>query len=604
MSSRRPRRPERSTTGGSRPATEPGSRGGDRSRTKRLSLPPGLWAFAPLLLIAIAVWVHHPALRTFFAQDDVTFLARARGLAATPWSLARPLSEGLIWRGLEALFGLNPLPYHLFTFGLHLANTALVYAIGARLLGHRAAALGAAALFGASGIAFTPLTWTSCLVELTVTTCTLGSFALWLRGREPERPVLLALATVLGLAALLSKESAILFPAVLVVACFRLGAPGAKPRVLFPQAIATGTWAAAFLATLSRVHYIGSDTYAMSGAPQFIGANLATYLRWVVTPQDPIRDRFAAMDPGAWATGLVVAAAIAALLWSQRREPAHPEEVGAIWFLAFLAPVVPLAHHTYLYYLYLPFAGLCWLAAGAALRLTRSLPPTAAWARAPLALGLAVACSGLVWVEHGAARERTRAMNGSFPADKTVREAMLLRNAVTDLRKAGLVAGDRVAFVNPAPVRHAAMSDTSGAGSASVHSYIPLEGAMRGGETIRLFFPGVEYLGFARDLPRAWEEAEVFLYQDEGTLRHLGKGSAALAELGTFGLKLREWTRAEAMFLRTRTRGDTLADATFGLIITRDFLGDLAGSRRYAAEFLRRWPGDSRAEVVRGSTGP
>jgi len=38
------------------------------------------------------------------------------------------------------------------------------------------------------------------------------------------------------------------------------------------------------------------------------------------------------------------------------------------------APVLPLAHHTYLYYLYLPWAGLCWAFAGAAERLARRWP--------------------------------------------------------------------------------------------------------------------------------------------------------------------------------------------------------------------------------------
>ena len=83
----------------------------------------------PIALLC-AVVVHAPALRTFFAQDDVTFLSRARGLEPTPWSLARPLSEGWTWRLLESTFGLHPLPYHVFGFSLHLASTALVYVIG------------------------------------------------------------------------------------------------------------------------------------------------------------------------------------------------------------------------------------------------------------------------------------------------------------------------------------------------------------------------------------------------------------------------------------------------------------------------------------------
>ena len=45
--------------------------------------------------------------------------------------------------------------------------------------------------------------------------------------------------------------------------------------------------------------------------------------------------------------------------------------------------------------------------------------------------------------------------------------------------------------------------------------------------------------GSGKTIPTEWEDAEVFLYQDEGTLRHLGRGSKALAELGYFTLRLR-----------------------------------------------------------------
>ena len=110
---------------------------------------------APLLLplaLLVTARVHGSALGTYFAQDDITFLYRARGLAPTAWSLARPLSEIVTWRALNALFGLHPLPYHLFNLALHLGNVALVYAIARRLAGGRGAAFAAALLFGASAI--------------------------------------------------------------------------------------------------------------------------------------------------------------------------------------------------------------------------------------------------------------------------------------------------------------------------------------------------------------------------------------------------------------------------------------------------------------------
>ena len=540
------------------------------------------------LALATAAAVHAPALRTFFAQDDVTFLARARGIEPTPWSLARPLSEGWMWRMLHAAFGLHPLPYHLFNFALHLANTALVYVIGTRLLRSRGAGFSAALLFGASSIAFTPLHWASCLVELLVTTFTLAAFAMFLATRERRGLTPGWAGVLLILAALLSKESAILFPVVLLVVHFRLGDP-APPRSLAPQSVAVLAYAAGFLATLPLVHYAGSETYSMSRSPWFIGMNLATYLRWIVALYDPVRDAIAAMNPAAWRVGLPVALLAAALLWLQRRERRHPEEVGAAWFLAMLAPVVALRFHTYLYYLYLPWPGACWMLAGAGQRLARRR--AAAWA-------MAILLAGFVVVEYGNVRTREHASLGTLPLDKTVREAMMLENAVTGLGAAGVAPGDRIAFVNSAPRRHFAVAQTAGLDTSAVRSYLPLEGALRQGEAIRVFFPGARYLGFAASIPREWEDARTFLYQDEGTLRDLGRGSRALAELGYFTLQLEQWKDAEAMFLRSQALGDTLPDAVFGMIVTSYFLGREDESRRHAEEFLRRWPSDPRAPGV------
>src|SRR5207244_11849075 len=115
--------------------------------------------------------------------------------------------------------------------------------------------------------------------------------------RERNATGLLWLSALLGLAALLSKESAILFPLVLVVTHWRLEPTRPSGRTLIPQTATTLAYALAFLATLRRVHYVGSEAYAMSPSPAFIALNLATYLRWIALPHVPVRDAVAAMDP-------------------------------------------------------------------------------------------------------------------------------------------------------------------------------------------------------------------------------------------------------------------------------------------------------------------
>ncbi len=544
----------------------------------------------PIALVCAAL-IYAPALNMFFAQDDVTFIARARGLERTPWSMARPLSEGLVWRMLYAMFGLHPFPYHAFNFVLHLINVALVYAIGTRLLKSRGAGLASAILFGVSSIAFTPLHWASCLVELLATTFSLAAFHLWLVGRERNATGTLWIAALLGFAALVCKESAIFLPLVLLVTHWRLEPTRPAGRTLAPQITMTLAYALAFILTLRFVHYVGSEAYAMSPSPVFIALNLGTYLRWIALPHVPVRDAVAAMDPAAWPVGLAVAVAALVGLALLRNAPRHPEEVGAAWFLAMLLPVVPLEHHSYLYYLYLAWPGACWMVSGFGQRAVARGGQVGRWAAVALLMGyVAVSFAGV--------RAREHQSLGTLPLDKTMRESLLLKNVVTDLREAKLQAGDRIAFVNPAPRVHFSVAGQAIIDTAQVHSYLPIEGALRNGEVIRVFFPGVQYLGFGSAIPPAWEDAKAFLYQDEGTLRQLGRGTRALAELGYFSLRLQQWKEAEAMFLRSRALGDTLADATFGLIITSSSLGREPDARRYAEEFLRRWPRDERAATV------
>lgn len=545
-------------------------------------------------LLAAAL-VHAPAVRTFFAQDDATFLSRAAGLEPTPWSFARPLSEAITWRALHAAFGLHPLPYHVFLLALHLAATALVWWIGRALLRGPGAATAAATLFGASSIAFTPLHWTSGLVELESTTLALASFALWLGARRTSSRVWLAGAALAALAGVLAKESVLLLPLVLLVAERFVPPPasdGPRARTVWPVAAAVLLWAAAFVATIHRVTYLNTGAYTMTADPRFLATNLATYLEWVLRVDVPIRDIVASADSEAWASAAVMALVLATAVWLERRAPRRPAWVGLAWFVALLLPVVPLSQHTYLYYLYAPWAGLCWLLAA----LGQRLQVAGGRFVARLALVLVI---GFVVLEARQVREREHAMSGDLAADRTVRESHLLRNAMRSLDASGaarLPAGTDVAFVTPAQ-RRISMLSPNGAGVH--HFYVPLEAALRGGETLRLFHPNLRELGFADSLPPAWEHAEVYRFDNDGTLSDQGRGGTALANLGYFALQQQQLEPADAMFRRSRALGDTLADATFGLIITNSARHDGAAARAMALEFLRHWPSDPRADNVR-----
>jgi hypothetical protein len=221
------------------------------TRSKDASTQRRAWWGAlalPAALTCTAI-VHWSALGTFFAADDITFLSRARGLEPTPWSFARPLSEGLAWQALHAGFGLDPFPYHLFILALHLGSTAMVFGIGRRLLAHgplpgapmggRGVSAAAATLFGTSAVAFTPLHWTSSLVEVVVTFFALAGLLAYLVARERGSGPGLWLSAILGFAAMLSKENAILFPLAVLVVDRRSGLFPPQARTLVPAMAAS-----------------------------------------------------------------------------------------------------------------------------------------------------------------------------------------------------------------------------------------------------------------------------------------------------------------------------------------------------------------------------
>jgi tetratricopeptide (TPR) repeat protein len=306
-----------------------------------------------------------------------------------------------------------------------------------------------------------------------------------------------------------------------------------------------------------------------------------------------MRDAVAAAHPELLWAGAVALLIVVALLWTQRRSAAHPEEVGAAALLLFLVPVVPLRSHTYLYYLYLPWAGASWLIAAAGARLSRT------WSHRHAVV--AVLLVGLVALEFRNVRLRERTRVHGLLRDRTMRESELLRAAIHDLDAARLPAGSQVAIVDPTPPSYLSVADADTQLRASPRyrgAYRPLEGALRHGEALAVFVPGATLLGVDRSLPRAWEDAQIFWSKANGGLEPLGTGSLALAQLGEMNVSLGQWDEARRLYSRTRERGDTLAPSTLGLMVVEAATGHQDEAQRYAVEFLRRWPDDPRAAVV------
>jgi hypothetical protein len=223
--------------------------------------------------------VYARSLATWFTPDDVVSLARAAGLEPTPLTF-RPLSALVAFRVEHALFGLDPLGYHLVNFALHLLNVAGVYAVALRISGRSGIAGAAALLFAFSTIALTPLHSASGIGDLLACALLLAATLLHLEGRLRGGAWPWA-AAPLAFAAVLVKESALGWPQAIAIleGCAILpaagGTPGSLRRRLAPAALAAAAMLG-WLALSRSVPSAPSDPYALSVAPGHWAGNLLT----------------------------------------------------------------------------------------------------------------------------------------------------------------------------------------------------------------------------------------------------------------------------------------------------------------------------------------
>jgi tetratricopeptide (TPR) repeat protein len=376
-----------------------------------------------LLPFAAAILVHLGALRGGFHFDDVhsvvgnealrdlrnlpRFFADASLFSATP--------EGAMYRPLTlALHGINrvqagssasPLPFLLTNLLLHgLASAALL--VLARGLLRRAGAeradavaLGASLLFAVHPLASEAVNYVSARSSSLSTLFLFLAASAHLRARE-GRPARVAAALAAGACALLSRETAIVLPAVIAAAELLL------PGTTRGRIARTALYALLAGASLGLRQSIASGSVPLpqveqgdwdprAGWGRSLGTNLrvqvvaaARFLSLFVWPRGlsvdpPVPASVGLADPLFVGSALaLVGCAVAAVL--ARRRPAV--SFGASLAVVGVAPYfavslnVAMAEHRF----YLPLAGLCLAATDAAIalsarwRLPRRVPATAA----------------------------------------------------------------------------------------------------------------------------------------------------------------------------------------------------------------------------------
>ena len=467
----------------------------------------------PLAAAAVATIAFWNSLHYGLAQDAFTWIGRTRGLIPHTTGLWRTLSYDFYYATLDRWFGLSGLPYHVVGLTLHAANAALFAALALRLGLSRAAGFAAAMFYAAHYAHFDavfvvasisePMAAFFVLLSLWIALPPPGVAAGWRRA---------AGATLAFAAALLSKETVVLYPAVLWGVT--RARPGAARAAVLPCAALSALYLVMFFVTDPVGGLSGANVYEAHWDAGLL-ASWATYAAWAMhllnLRSTDLGDRVAS-HPEGWLVTAMVAFLLFDLWRSRRKEPGvgpawQAATVGATAYTAFIAPVLPLLEHAFHLYLYLPLVGFGWVLAAAwdawVPRPARGL----AWL-----LGAALAVLGILTVRR---IEELPMRDTGFAYMGSVRRAVTAEKILRGLARETAALPESLAMVGPDAVASPADRDTTELGAFLFND---VAGALNEGTAIRLRFPEVRHVEFFGDLGPWLRQPDITVFDHQGNV--------------------------------------------------------------------------------------
>lgn len=318
-----------------------------------------------------------------FVYDDIDFICNntsIRDLGKIPDLFTRNLSAGITGAPAEPyyrpiagtstiidyqLWGTRPAGHHLTNILLHIIASLLVYQVSRRLLTHDGAALAAALLFAVHPVHCEAVAWVSARTDIMPTIFILAAFLFHLRARGGNLLRNSAAGMFFTFCALLSKETGVLVPLLILAHEFRTSERTPWTIVKFPLLYALPIIPYGVLRCSTET----ADLFGNHPFPWRLATGLEIlpkYLGLLFMPIDhrvfyDIPIRTAPMDPIVLVGGAVMlVVCLAALyLWTRRSLTGF----ALIWILATLMPVsalpaiiqpAPMAER----YLYLPSFGV------------------------------------------------------------------------------------------------------------------------------------------------------------------------------------------------------------------------------------------------------
>jgi len=178
-------------------------------------------------IILLATFIYWPSFQNYFSQDDFYLfkISQAKNLHEffnffsfnRPYTFYRPLSTEVYFFVNHTLFGMNPLPFRLVSFGFFAGSTILTALITKRLTKNETVSILTAFFYGVSAIHFGGLFWSSAYQMICVAFFYLLAFYCYLLFRASKKLIIFVFSILSFCLALLSMELAITLPLILII---------------------------------------------------------------------------------------------------------------------------------------------------------------------------------------------------------------------------------------------------------------------------------------------------------------------------------------------------------------------------------------------------
>lgn len=325
-----------------------------------------------LMLVVLATVLYVPFLGGGWLTDDFVHLQRLERASfvdifssSDAFGFYRPIPQSSLLLDLK-VSGRTPWAFRLTNVVLHVGVICAAYLLSSMLLGD-----GAGAFLATLAFVLTPkahpvaVLWASARAELMMSLFCLLAVIFWIRWDRGEARGWLPAAGASYLLALMSKETAVLLPVLLLLT------PTGSRYFTSRRVFAVGVMAL----TTAAVLMIRAHADALMLAVTDAHYNLMTpFSRWTRNA----RNYFQRALPSPLALLLIVG--IPALLTTPRSSTLRLDGTtrrlaifAGAWFLVFILPVLPIAGRSELY-LYLPGFGICLLVGAVLTELSRHTP--------------------------------------------------------------------------------------------------------------------------------------------------------------------------------------------------------------------------------------